>query len=343
MSVVREPMRVRGAGVSRGTAARTALGWGAPILLLAVAITLGLSLGAANLTPPQVLDGLLDRGDALNRVIVWDVRFPRVMLAVLVGASLGVSGALLQGVTRNPLADPQILGLTAGGGVAAAVAIRISQDVPAGVLTPVAFGGALGAAAILYGLSWRGNVAPVRLALSGVAVASMLTAVTTMLIVTSHFSTQAALSFLSGGLFGRGWSQFDVVWPYVAGGLVLAMLLSRDMNILALGDEAAQSLGLAVDRTRLLAIAVAALLAGAAVSVAGAVAFVGLVIPHIGRLLIGDDHRTLIPLSAILGASLVVYADVFSRMVLSPVEIPLGIVTAVVGAPFLLYLVRWRA
>jgi iron complex transport system permease protein len=341
MSVAQAPLP--GLTMPRGTLVKALLGWGAPLALLAVAVTLGLALGAANLTPAQVLDGLLNRGDPLNHVIVWDVRLPRVMLAVLVGASLGVSGALLQGVTRNPLADPHILGLTAGGGVAAAIAIRISQDVPASILTPIAFAGSLGAAAILYGLSWRGNVSPVRLALSGVAVASMLTAVTTMLIVTSHFSTQAALSFLSGGLFGRGWPQFDTMWPYALAGIVAAMLLSRDMNILALGDEAAQSLGLAVDRTRFLAIAIAALLAGAAVSVAGAVAFVGLVIPHIARFLIGDDHRTLNPLSAILGAALVVYADVFSRMVLSPVEIPLGIVTAVVGAPFLLYLVRSRA
>jgi iron complex transport system permease protein len=303
---------------------------------------MGLALGAANLTPSQVLDGLLDRGDPIHHVIVWDIRLPRVLLAVLVGACLAVSGALLQGVTRNPLADPHILGLTAGGGLAAAIALRVSQDVRPAVLTPVAFGGAIVAAAILYGLSWRGNVSPVRLALSGVAVASMLTAGTTMLIVTSNFSTQAALNFLSGGLFGRGWSQFDVMWPYALVGLAAALLLSRSMNILALGDEAAQSLGLGVERTRLLAIATAALLAGAAVSVAGAVAFVGLVIPHIARFLIGDDHRTLIPLSAILGAALVVYADLFARLVLSPVEIPLGILTASVGAPFLLYLVRTR-
>ncbi len=323
--------------------ARVLVAWGAPLVLLAVAIVLGLALGAVNLSPLRVLNGLLDRNDPLARTIVWDLRLPRVLLAVLVGASLGVAGALLQGVTRNPLADPHILGLTAGGGLAAALAIRIAQDVPASALAPIAFGGSLAGAALLYGLSWRGGVSPVRLALSGVAIGSVLTAAITMVLVTSNLGTQAALSFLAGGLFGRGWDEFYAVWPYMAVGLVAALLLSRNMNILALGDEAAQSLGLGVERTRVLAIATAALLAGASVSVAGMVAFVGLVIPHIARYLTGDDHRSLIPLSAILGAALVVYADLFARIIDKPVEIPLGIVTAVAGAPFLLYMVRWRA
>ena len=326
-----------------GTTARVLLAWGAPLALLALAVVLGLSLGAVTLSPARVLNGLLDRNDPLAHTIVWDLRLPRVLLAVLVGASLGVAGALLQGVTRNPLADPHILGLTAGGGLAAALAIRMSQDVPPSVLAPVAFGGSLAGAALLYGLSWRGGVSPVRLALSGVAIGSMLTAAITMVLVTSNLGTQAALSFLAGGLFGRGWDEFYAVWPYCTAGLIAAMLLSRNMNILSLGDEAAQSLGLGVERTRVLAIATAALLAGASVSVAGMVAFVGLVIPHIARYLTGDDHRSLVPLSAILGAALVVYADLLARTIDKPVEIPLGIVTAVAGAPFLLYMVRWRA
>ena len=326
-----------------GTTRRVLLAWGAPLALLALAVVLGLSLGAVSLSPVRVLDGLLDRDDALARTIVWDLRLPRVLLALLVGASLGVAGALLQGVTRNPLADPHILGLTAGGGLAASLAIRISPDVPAGAMAPIAFGGALVGAALLYGMSWRGGVSPVRLALSGVAIASLLTAGITMILVTSNLTTQASLSFLAGGLFGRGWDEFYAVWPYMAGGLIAAMLLSRSMNILTLGDEAAQSLGLGVERTRVFAIATAAMLAGASVSVAGMVAFVGLVIPHIARFLTSDDHRSLIPLSAILGAALVVYADLLARVVDKPVEIPLGIVTAIAGAPFLLYMVRWRA
>ena len=323
--------------------ARLLLVWGLPLALLALAIVLGIALAPVNLAPARVIDGLLNRGEPLDHTIVWDLRLPRVLLAVLVGASLGVSGALLQGVTRNPLADPHVLGLTAGGGFAASLALRLYSDFPHELMAPVAFAGSLLGAALVYLLSWRGGVSPVRLALSGVAVASLLTACTTMVLVTSNFTTQAALAWLAGGLFGRGWVDLKVMWPYAVAGLGAAMLLTRGMNILALGDEAAQSLGLGVERTRLFAVAVAALLAGAAVSVAGMVAFVGLLIPHVARGLNGDDHRGLVPLSAILGATLVVYADLFARMVERPVEIPLGIVTAVIGAPFLLYLVRSKA
>jgi iron complex transport system permease protein len=325
-----------------GRLPRALLAWAAPILLLATAVTLGLALGAETLSPGHVLDGLLNRNDRLDHVIVWDLRLPRVLIALIVGACLGMSGALLQGVTRNPLADPHVLGLTAGGGLAASIALRISADFPPQLLPPVAFGGSLTGAALVYGLSWRSGASPVRLALSGVAVASMLTAGTTMILVTSKFSTQTSLSWLAGGLFGRGWHDLRIMWPYAAAGTIAAMLLARGMNILALGDEAAQSLGLGVERTRLFAVGAAALLAGAAVSVAGMVAFVGLLIPHVARFLTGDDHRSLLPMSAILGASLVIYADLFARLVQRPTEIPLGIVTAIVGAPFLLYLVRSR-
>jgi iron complex transport system permease protein len=268
------------------------------------------------------------------------LRLPRVLIAILVGACLATSGALLQGVTRNPLADPHILGLTAGGGLAAVFALRIWPDIPQHLVAPIAFGGAMTGAAMVYGMSWRGGVSPLRLALAGVAVASFLTAGTTMVLVTSNLRTQAALSWLAGGLFGRGWNDLEVLLPYALVGLVGAVLLSGRMNILSLGDDAAQSLGLALERSRLAVIAVAALLAGAAVSVAGLVAFVGLVTPHVARAVTGDDHRTLIPLSAVLGASLVLYSDTLARTLEAPVEIPLGVITAAVGAPFLMYLIR---
>lgn len=314
--------------------------WGGAVLLLVSALFLALSLGATSIGPARVIDGLLDNGTNLDRTIVYEIRLPRVLLAALVGASLAVAGALLQGVTRNPLADPHVLGLTAGGAMAASVAIRFAPDIDAAWLAPIAFIGTFLAAALVYGMSWRGGVSPVRLALSGVAVAALLTAGINAMLVTSNLSTQNALAWLAGGLFGRGWDELYVTWPWCAAGLVGALLLSRNMNILALGDEPAQSLGLNVELTRVLAVATAALLAGASVSAAGMVAFVGLVVPHVGRTLLGDDHRRLVPLSAMLGASLVVYADLFARVVVAPTEIPLGIVTAAVGAPFLLYLVR---
>jgi iron complex transport system permease protein len=288
----------------------------------------------------RVIDGLLDRDDSLARTIVWDLRLPRVLIAILVGACLATSGALLQGVTRNPLADPHILGLTAGAGLAAGLAIRISANLAQPLVAPIAFAGALAGATLVYAMSWRGGVSSVRLALAGVAVASFLTAGTTMVLVTSTLRTQSALSWLAGGLFGRGWDDLRIMAPYAIVGLMAAMLLTRRMNILSLGDEAAQSLGLPLERSRLMVIAVAAALAGAAVSVAGMVAFVGLVAPHVARFGTGDDHRTLVPLAALLGACLVLYSDILARVVVAPVEIPLGVITAAMGAPFLMYLIR---
>ena len=317
--------------------------WSGAVALLLFAMLLGVSLGAVTLSPAEVFDGLLDRGDPLSRTIVWDLRLPRVLLAVLVGANLGVAGALLQGVTRNPLADPHVLGITAAAGLAASFAFRVDGDVAGWILVLMAFAGGLVAAGFLYVASYRGGTSPTRLALSGVALASLFTAGTTMVLVTSNLTTQAALDFLAGGLFGRGWDDVNVLWPYALVGLTIALLLSRNMNILALGDEAAQSLGLGVERTRLIALVTAALLAGASVAVSGMIAFVGLVIPHIGRFLVGDDHRKLLPLSAILGAALIVYADTFARMIERPIEVPLGIVTAAIGAPFMLYLLRSKA
>jgi iron complex transport system permease protein len=325
---------------SRPHVGREAAVWGAALLLLTVAVFGALSFGATNLTPSQVVDGLLDRGLPFHHTVVWQIRFPRVMLALVVGASLAVAGALLQGVTRNPLADPHVLGITAGGALAASIAIKLSADIAPALLTPIAFVGTFLGAGLVYGMSWRGGVSPVRLALSGVAVAALLTAGINAMLVTSNLSTQNALAWLAGGLFGRGWDDLRVTWPYAVAGITAAMLLARNMNILALGDEPAQSLGLNVELTRVLAVGTAALLAGASVAAAGMVAFVGLVIPHICRTFIGDDHRKLIPLSAMLGASLVIYADLFARLIVAPIEIPLGIVTAAVGAPFLLYLVR---
>jgi iron complex transport system permease protein len=322
--------------------ARLALAWGVPIVLLCSALALAMTFGATTIGPERLIDGLFDTGTRLDRIVVWEIRLPRVLLAALVGAGLAMAGALLQGVTRNPLADPHVLGLTAAGALAASISIRISPDVPPEALAPIAALGAFGGAALVYGMSWRGGVSPVRLALSGVAVAALFTSGITTLLVTSNLSTQNALAWLAGGLFGRGWDDLHATWPYAAGGGIAALLLSRSMNVLALGDEPAASLGLHVERTRVLAVVTAAVLAGASVSAAGMVAFVGLVIPHGGRFLVGDDHRKLIPVSAMLGAALVVYADLFARVVIAPTEVPLGIVTAAVGAPFLLYLVRWK-
>jgi len=310
---------------------------------LAVSLLLAIALGAVRLAPGVVIDGLLDRGDHVSRQIVWNIRLPRVLLAALVGANLALAGALLQGITRNPLADPHILGFSAGAGLGAVAVLVWLPGTPVQLIAPAAFLGSLGSASVVYLLAWRGGISPVRFALAGVAVAAFFTALSTAVIATSDLFTQAILSFLAGGLYGRGWDHFAQLWPYtlVAGGAAIAF--AGALNILSLGDEVAASLGMRVERMRLLMAGLAAVLTGSAVAVAGLLAFVGLIVPHAARLLVGNDNRLVVPLSALLGASLLVLADTFARLVIAPAEIPVGIVTAVLGAPAFLLLLRSRA
>lgn len=324
----------------RPTAAVTLVAAG---VLLALSLLLAMAIGAVQLGPATVLDGLLDRGDAVSRQIVWNLRLPRVLLAAAVGANLAMAGVLLQGITRNPLADPHILGFSAGAGLGAIAVLVWLPGTPVQLITPAAFLGSLGSASVVYLLAWRGGISPVRFALAGVAVAAFFTALSTALIATSDLFTQAVLSFLAGGLYGRGWDHLAQVWPYtlLAGGAAIAF--SGALNILSLGDDVAASLGMRVERMRLLLAALAAILTGSAVAVAGLLAFVGLIVPHAARLVAGNDHRLLMPLSALLGATLLVLADAFARVVIAPTEIPVGIVTAILGAPAFLLLLRTRA
>ncbi len=314
---------------------------GASVALLAAA-AIAVSLGAVHLGLGEVVGGLFDSGDDATRRIVWQLRVPRVLTAGLVGAHLGVAGALLQGVTRNPLADPHILGFSSGAGLVAVALVVWAPGAP-GTLAPAgAFAGSLLSAAVVYALAWRGGISPVRFALSGVAVAALFTALSAAAISLSDLFTQAALSFLVGGLLGTGWDDPTRVAPYTAAGAIAAVALARSLNVLALGDDVARGLGMRVERVRLGAIAAAAALTGSAVAVSGILAFVGLVAPHAARLLVGGDHRLVLPLSGLLGATVLVLADTVARTVWAPAEIPAGIVTAIVGAPVLLILIRTR-
>lgn len=313
--------------------------------VLGVALVLGLSvaLGAVPLAPGEVFAAVLGREDGLAGQIVRDIRLPRALAALGVGASLAVAGVLLQGMSRNPLADPQILGFSSAGALAAVLASVQYPDLPAAALPPIAIAGSLAGAAAVHLAAWRGGSSPVRLALAGVMLASLFTSFTALVLVTSDLTTQAALSWLAGGLFGRGWAHVRALLPWAAGGLLAAALLMRALNILSLGDDPARALGLRVERTRLIAAVLAAVLSGVAVAAAGQVAFVGLVSPHLGRMLVGSDHRFALPMAALSGAVLLGLSDLIARLALSPVEIPVGVVTAAVGVPFFLYLLRTRA
>lgn len=314
----------------------------ASVLLLIASMAVAVSLGAVSLGPARVIDGLLDRGDTVARQIVWQLRVPRVLVAALVGANLSVAGVLLQGVTRNPLAGPHILGLSAGAGFASITVVVVAPGTPIELIAPAAFLGAIGAALVVYGLAWRGGISPVRFALSGVATAALFTALSTAVLANSDLFTQRVLSFLAGGLFARDWDDAYQIAPYSLALGAAALTVAGALNVLALGDDVARGLGMQVERIRLLLVVLAAGLTGSAVAVSGMLAFVGLVVPHGARLLVGSDHRRAAPLAALLGASLLVLADTASRLVIAPAEIPVGIVTAVIGAPVFLLLIRTR-
>jgi iron complex transport system permease protein len=315
---------------------------GVALASLAVAGFLSLAYGSISLSPAEVWTGLTSESDAYARAVVWQIRFPRFLDSMTVGASLAVAGVLLQGVTRNPLADPTIMGVTAAAGLASSAAIVINPQTPQWAIAMVCVGGGLAGATAIFVIAWRGEMSPVRLALAGVALSAFFGAFIVALLSSSRIFLQTSLGFLAGGLYGAEWRDFHAALPYFAGGSIGALLLAGRLNVLALGDDVAAGLGVLTDRTRLLVLAVVGTLTAAAVSIAGLVSFVGLVCPHIARYFVGTDNRYVIPVAAILGAILVSLADLIARVVIAPSEIPMGIVTAALGAPFLIYLLKSR-
>lgn len=271
--------------------------------------------------------------------IIWSIRLPRNIVGALVGANLAVAGAILQSVMKNPLADPQIVGVSAGAGLAGVVVLILFPQYQ--MMVPmIAFVGALGAALAVYALAWKNGIRPTRIILAGVAVAAFLGSGISALLVFYGDRVQGALLWLAGTLSARSWPQVEVILPYTVVGLLLAFFSAKKLTILSLGDETAKGLGLKVERTRFMMTAIAAFLAASAVSVAGLIGFVGLIVPHVARMLIGSDYRFLLPGSACLGAAILVISDTMGRVLWSPVEIPVGIIMAFFGAPFFLYLLR---
>jgi iron complex transport system permease protein len=297
--------------------------------------------GSHNLTFIEVMKALFIEKDSVSHQIVWNIRLPRTLIAGIVGMCLALSGAILQGVMRNPLAAPNIIGVSSGAGLMAFIILIIFPNyyylVPAG-----AFVGALLATLLIYMLAWKNGVQPMRMILAGVAVSSLLGAGINALMIFYPERVIGTVDFLVGGLSARTWPHFHMLWPYAVIGIIMTLLFPQKLNILMLGDEIATGLGVNVERTRMMFIAIAALLAGSAVSVVGLLGFVGLIVPHTARLIIGSDYRYLFPATAILGAAVVMACDTIARLVLDPVEIPVGIIMALLGAPFFLYLLRER-
>lgn len=272
--------------------------------------------------------------------MVFTFRLPRILLAFLVGAALGTSGAIMQGITRNALAEPGILGISAGAGLAAVMLIVYGGEFPLAYLPWAAFGGALLTATAIYLLAWKdGGSSPIRLILIGVAFAAVLGSLITFALVFGDINdVQQAYIWLTGSVYGSSWEHVRTLGSWLLVLLPVAILSARQLNTLGLGDDVARGLGMRLERQRGLLLVISVGLAAAAVSVAGTVGFVGLVAPHITRRLVGPAHEGLIPITALFGGGLLVLADLIGRWVIAPSELPIGIVTALIGAPYFMYL-----
>ncbi len=309
------------------------------LILLAAACLVSMAVGSAGYSVPEILRALFSEEKSAIKTIVINLRLPRIILAILIGASLAAAGALLQSVMRNPLADPGTIGVSAGAGTAATTILLLFPNLTSSV--PLfAFGGAALACVLIYMMAWKEGVDPTRIILSGVAINSVLGAYNSLLQLLNSDSLEGVLAFMNGSLSGRSWPQVRLLSIYASIGLVLAFLCIKSANALQLGDEMAKSLGVKVSGSRVLLSGVAAFLAASTVSVAGMIGFVGLVVPHISRLLVGSDYKAMLPTSVVLGALVLLVADTVGRTIVPGMEIPVGIVMAVCGGPFFLYLLR---
>ncbi|ASC70092.1 Hemin transport system permease protein HmuU [Halomicronema hongdechloris C2206] len=323
-----------------GQRQRIVLATGLLVLGLGIVLVLSLTMGSVALTGSELMAAALRQGDAIHQTILWELRLPRVLAALVVGAALGLAGALLQGMLRNGLASPFLLGISAGAGLMVVLAVGVGLVqiwVPLG-----AWLGAVMTTLLVYLLARTGTTISVeRLILGGVAFSSFFGAIQSLLLLLSpDGQIQAALNWLIGSLNGRGWSEVTLVGPGIVVALGVGCLLARQVNLLSLGDDLATGLGTSLMRSRCLIGAVATLLAAGAVSIAGLVGFVGLIVPHGVRLLVGTDYRLVLPFSALGGALVLSAADLMARA--GPVELPVGVVTAVLGAPVFIWLLHRR-
>jgi iron complex transport system permease protein len=271
--------------------------------------------------------------------VVNTLRLPRALVALLVGMGLATAGTILQGLTRNPLAAPEIIGINSGASLVAVALIVLFPQVALGWLPVAAFLGGLGAAIAIYLLAWNGDSSPLRLILVGIGLTSLTEAFTSLIITFGNiYDVSQALVWLTGSVYGRSWEHLWPLLPWLAVFLPLTLVLARDLDILNLGDDLAQGLGSRVEWTRSLLLLCTVALAGASVATAGTIGFVGLMAPHLGRQLVGPSHAGLIPVAALTGACIVELADVAGRLAFAPIEIPCGVITAVIGAPYFLWL-----
>lgn len=327
---------------SRPAAAAFILLFGLAAMLFGLALSV--SVGAADIKLATVWEAVFRfNPDLQQHQIIRELRIPRALAGALVGACLAVAGAIMQGMTRNPLADSGLLGLNAGASAALALTFALAPATSFLYIMLYCFIGAAAASILVFGIGSlsHSGLTPLRLTLAGAAVSALLLAVSQGVAILFHLSQDIAF-WMAGGIGGANWTQLRIMTPWIAGALILAMLLSRSITLLSLGRDVAAGLG---QRTRLVqftGMIVVVILAGAAVSTVGPIAFVGLIIPHITRYLVGVDYRWILPCSAVLGSLLIIFADIAARLINAPYETPIGALIAVIGVPFFVYLASKR-
>ncbi len=312
------------------------------VLILVLSIIVSTAVGPMNIPLKDVFMTLTNPGaggmESINEVIILQIRLPRIILAVLVGSALAVAGATMQGLFRNPMADPYVIGISSGAAFGASMAILFSFNIPI-----LAFLCAVGTAFLVYGIARGGGGIPMEtLLLSGIAVAAFFSAMTSLIIYLAGEDLHQIIFWLMGGLWASDWGKVTAAFPFISLGIAGIFIFSRDLNAMLLGEEPAQHLGIEVEKVKKILLILVSLITGTAVSVSGIIGFIGLIIPHMVRLVVGPDYRILIPSCALVGGILLVWTDTLARTVIAPTELPVGIITALLGVPFFIYLLRRR-
>ncbi|MFE4239576.1 FecCD family ABC transporter permease [Peribacillus butanolivorans] len=312
------------------------------IVLLLFLLCSSIVYGYTNTTWQMAIDAFTHFNGSNEHIVIQSVRFPRALIASAVGASLAISGVLMQTLTKNPLASPDIFGVNAGAGLAVVTGVTIFGISNLQVFTWLSFIGAAIAAVSIYmiGSMGRGGLTPMKLTLAGAAMTAMVSSLTQGLLVSNEALLEQVLFWLAGSVSGRSLDNLTAVFPYLAVGWVLALITSGKMNVLSMGEDVAKGLGLNIVFLKIVLGLVVILLAGGSVAVAGPIGFIGIVVPHLTRFIVGIDHRWLIPFAGLLGAVLLLAADILSRYILMPQEVPVGVMTAIIGTPFFIYIAR---
>ena len=309
-------------------------------ILLLIFVVISIGMGSVYISPLETIQTIFTRSEEMATTIIWDLRIPRVAVAAIVGVNLALSGALLQAVMRNPLADPGLTGVSSGASVTVLAIMLVFPNFTSFVPIVAMIGGTI-AVAIVYALAWKKNtISPVRIILAGVAVNAIFGGITGLLSILYSDRLPAALQWMNGSLGGKGMGDVAVLLPYSMIGWVLALFCIRSANLLSLGEKVASNLGENTNRIRILLSLVAVYLAAVSVSIVGLLGFVGLVVPHMARLIVDTNYRFVIPMSMVLGAVVLVIADTIGRTLFAPLDLPAGIIMAMVGGPYFLYLMR---